>query len=57
MSNKKNVPVNDGYSPSEKKGYQPQPARPSGDPKPQSGYVPTSEGDNPSNKPKPPTGD
>ena len=42
-----------GYQPPmEKRGYQPQVDPPS-DPEPQSGYTPTSEGDNPSNTPAP----
>ena len=44
-----------GYQPqkTEQKGYQPQHI-PSGDPKPQGGYVPTSTGENPANIPSPP---
>jgi hypothetical protein len=45
----------DGFQPQEnsQKGYQPQ-LIPSGDPKPQGGYQPTSTGNNPTNIPPPP---
>ena len=48
-------PINEGYVPQKiEKGDQPA-TQPTGDPKPQSGYVPTtSGGDNPSNNPTPP---
>ena len=48
-------PINEGYVPQKiEKGYQPA-TQPTGDPKPQSGYVPTtSGGDNPANNPTPP---
>ncbi|MGY0564500.1 MAG: hypothetical protein ACW7DQ_13590 [Paraglaciecola chathamensis] len=50
--------INEGYIPKiNERGYQPtKPApQPSGEPKPQSGYVPTtSGGDNPTNNPTPP---
>lgn len=47
-------PINEGYVPQKiEKSYQP--AQPVGDPKPQSGYIPTtSGGDNPTNNPAPP---
>ena len=57
MSNQKQ-PTNEGYVPiNNQRGYQPQtsPATiPTGDPEPQSGYVPTGTGDNPTNTPSPP---
>lgn len=48
-------PINEGYVPQKiEKGYQPA-TQPTGDQKPQSGYVPTtSGGDNPTNNPTPP---
>lgn len=50
--------INEGYVPQIiEKGYQPaKPVpQPTGDPKPQGGYVPTtSGGDNPTNNPAPP---
>ncbi len=48
-------PINEGYTPQKiEKGYQPA-TQPTGDPKPQGGYVPTtSGGDNPTNNPTPP---
>lgn len=54
MTNEKR-PINEGYTPEKiEKGYQPA-TQPTGDPKPQSGYVPaTSGGDNPANNPTPP---
>ena len=48
---------NEGYVPKiNERGYQPQGTivEPTGDPKPQGGYVPTSSGDNPANEPTPP---
>ena len=57
MSNDKK-PINEGYIPKKiEKGYQPaKPApHPTGDPKPQGGYIPTTNsGDNPTNNPTPP---
>lgn len=57
MSNDRK-PINEGYIPKKiERGYQPaKPVpQPTGDPKPQGGYVPTSsEGDNPANNPAPP---
>ncbi len=52
--NEKIVPL--GYQPKQTdiKGYQPQ-LFPTGDPKPQGGYQPTSTGDNPANNPSPPS--
>jgi len=50
--------INDGYVPQKiDEGYQPQKpvTQPTGDPKPQGGYVPTSSGDNPANTPTPPS--
>lgn len=61
MNTERHVPVEKGYIPSEGRGYQPSenptPQPPTGDPNPQSGYVPTGTGDNPSNNPGPPPGD
>lgn len=57
MSNEKR-PINEGYIPKDvEKGYQPATPIPipTGDPRPQSGYIPTqSGGDNPTNNPTPP---
>ncbi len=50
--------IDEGYVPQTvKKGYQPQKpsTEPTGDPKPQGGYVPTGTGDNPANNPAPPS--
>jgi len=50
--------TDEGYVPQTfKKGYQPQKSstEPTGDPKPQGGYVPTGAGDNPANTPTPPS--
>lgn len=60
MSEDKKLIIN-GYQPEiSKKGYQPEKLQgvhvPAGEPV-QGGYQPTSEGDNPSNKPSPPPGD
>lgn len=56
MSDEKK-PINEGYIPKTfDYGYQPQKPQvvPTGDPKPQGGYVPKSTGDNPTNNPPPP---
>jgi len=54
MSNGKQ-PLNEGYVPEIiERGYQPQQPIPTGDPEPQSGYIPTGTGDNPTNTPMPP---
>jgi hypothetical protein len=46
--------IDEGYQPQkEKRGYQPHVDIPN-DPRPESGYTPTGEGDNPSNPPQPP---
>lgn len=49
-------PKTEGYGHLIKKGYQPSKpvSQPTGDPKPQGGYVPASSGENPSNRPSPP---
>lgn len=51
-------PINEGYIPQKiERGYKPSaPApQPTGDPRPQGGYIPTtSGGDNPTNNPTPP---
>lgn len=51
-------PINEGYVPQKiDKGYQPAkpPPKPTGNPKPQSGYIPTTgSGENSTNKPTPP---
>ncbi len=48
-------PLQEDYQPKRgDRGYQPQVDTP-GDPNPQSGYIPTSEGDNPTNTPTPPS--
>lgn len=51
-------PINEGYIPRNvERGYQPA-TQPTGDPAPQSGYVPVnSGGDNPANTSTPPPGD
>lgn len=50
-------PMCEGYLPKkEERGYQPARITPPNvaDPQPQTGYVPTSEGDNSTSRPKPP---